>query len=49
LNAKKALLLIGVMFVHSFCEGVAIGVSFGPSVEFGVFIALVMAIQNIPE
>lgn len=48
-DAKKMLLIIGVMTLHSFAEGIAIGVSFGPSVGFGLFIALAMAIQNIPE
>lgn len=48
-NAKKILLIVGVMTVHSFAEGVAIGVGFGPSVSFGIFIALALAIHNIPE
>lgn len=48
-NAKKVLLMVGVMFVHSFCEGVAMGVSFWPSMSFGIFVSLIIAIQNIPE
>jgi zinc transporter ZupT len=48
-DAKKILLILGVMTVHSFAEGVAIGVSFGPSMTFGIFIALAIALHNIPE
>jgi len=46
---RKILLIIGVMTLHSFAEGIAIGVSFGPSIGFGLFIAIAMAVQNIPE
>jgi len=48
-DAKKALLILGVMTLHSFSEWVAIGVSFGPSEAFGVFIAIALALHNIPE
>jgi len=48
-NAKKALLIVWVMTLHSFSEGVAIGVSFGPSETFGIFISLALALHNIPE
>lgn len=48
-SAKKILLILWVMTVHSFAEWVAIGVWFWPSVSFGVFIALALAIHNIPE
>lgn len=49
LNAGKILLLLGVMTAHSFTEGIAMGFSFGPSRSLGIFIALAIAIQNIPE
>jgi zinc transporter ZupT len=49
LDARKALLVVGVMTLHSFTEGVAIGVSFGGSAAFGLFIALALAVHNIPE
>ncbi len=44
-----ALMVIGVMTVHSLAEGVAIGVSFAGEESLGVLIAIAMAIQNIPE
>lgn len=49
LDAKKALLLVGIMTLHSFAEGVGVGVSFGGGEAFGVFITLAIAIHNIPE
>ena len=48
-DAKKALLIVGVMTLHSFAEGVGVGVSFGGGREFGAFISLAIAVHNIPE
>lgn len=48
-DAKKIILILGVMTLHSFSEWIAVGVSFGPSMVFGVFIAIAIAIHNIPE
>jgi zinc transporter ZupT len=48
-NAMKALLILGVMTVHSAAEGIGVGVSFGGGQEFGIFIATAIAIHNIPE
>jgi ZIP family zinc transporter len=49
-GAKRVLLILGTMFVHSFPEGVAVGVGYASGeVELGVFIAIAIAIHNIPE
>jgi ZIP family zinc transporter len=48
-DAARALLLVGVMTVHSFAEGVGVGVGFAGSREVGVVTALAIAIHNIPE
>lgn len=48
-NAKKSLMIVGVMTIHSFAEGLGIGVSFGGEEGFGVFMSFAIAVQNIPE
>ena len=48
-DARKSLLIVGVMTVHSVAEGVGIGVSFGGGAELGLFISLAIAVHNIPE
>src|SRR3954447_20083078 len=48
-DARKALLIVGVMTLHSFTEGVGVGVSFGGGQGLGLFITLAIAIHNIPE
>jgi len=44
-----ALMVIGVMTVHSFTEGAAIGVSFAGEESLGIVIAIAIAVHNIPE
>ena len=48
-DATKALLIVGVMTVHSFTEGVGVGVSFGGGEALGAFITAAIAVHNIPE
>ena len=48
-DAKKILLILGIMTLHSFTEGVSVGVSFSGSLDLGLFITTAIAIHNIPE
>ncbi len=48
-DAKKALMIVGVMTTHSFAEGIGVGVSYGSSQNLGVFITTAIAVHNIPE
>lgn len=52
-DARKALLVVGIMTVHSFAEGVGIGVSFGgresDRADLGVLITSTIAAHNAPE
>jgi len=48
-DALKALTIVAVMTVHSFTEGVGVGVSYGGGDALGIFVTIAIAIHNIPE
>ena len=48
-GAKKILLILAVMTLHSFSEGVAVGVAFGGGERLATLITLAIAVHNIPE
>jgi zinc transporter ZupT len=48
-GARQMLLLLAVMTLHSFSEGVAVGVSFGGGQKLATLITLAIAVHNIPE
>lgn len=48
-DALQALLIVGVMTVHSMAEGIGVGVSFGGGRALGLFITVAIAVHNIPE
>jgi zinc transporter, ZIP family len=48
-DARKALLIVGVMTAHSAAEGIGVGAAFGDTAAFGLLIALAIAVQNVPE
>lgn len=45
----KVVMILGVMTLHSFAEGVGVGVSFARSDTFGMYISSAIALHNIPE
>jgi len=48
-NAVKALFIVGVMTLHSFSEGVGVGVALSGNQNFGLFVSTAIAVHNIPE
>ena len=48
-DARKALLILGIMTAHSFAEGIGVGVAFGGTEALGIFIATAIAFHNVPE
>jgi zinc transporter, ZIP family len=48
-DALGALMIVGVMTLHSFTEGIGVGVSFGDGATLGAVIATAIAVHNIPE
>lgn len=49
LDAATMLLVVGVMTLHSFTEGIGVGVSFGGGEALGAVIATAIAVHNVPE
>ncbi len=48
-DSRRMALMVIVMTVHSFSEGVAVGLSFGGGVTLATVITLAIAVHNIPE
>ncbi len=48
-DARRVVLIVLVMTVHSFSEGVAVGVSFGGGATLATVITIAIAVHNIPE
>jgi ZIP family zinc transporter len=48
-GARRMMLVIVVMTVHSFSEGVAVGVAFGGGMALATAITIAIAVHNIPE
>ena len=46
---KKIIMIMGIMTLHSFAEGIGIGVSYGNGVGFGNYISTSLLVHNIPE
>lgn len=48
-SARRMLLIVVVMTVHSFAEGVAVGVSFGGDTSLAAAITIAITVHNVPE
>ncbi len=48
-GARQVLLILVVMTLHSFAEGVAVGVAFGGGAKLATLITLAIAVHNVPE
>ncbi|AHG89524.1 zinc/iron permease [Gemmatirosa kalamazoonensis] len=48
-GARRMLLMVVVMTVHSFAEGAAVGVSFGGGMALATAITVAIAVHNVPE
>ena len=48
-TAFRAIMIIGIMTVHSFAEGIGVGVSYGDGMTLGSLITAAIAVHNIPE
>jgi ZIP family zinc transporter len=48
-DARRSLLIVAVMTVHSAAEGIGVGSAFGGGETLGILITIAIAIHNIPE
>jgi zinc transporter ZupT len=48
-DARRMMLMVVVMTVHSFAEGVAVGASFGGGMRLAAVITIAIAVHNVPE
>ncbi|MBI2880005.1 MAG: ZIP family metal transporter [Candidatus Tectomicrobia bacterium] len=48
-GARQVLLVLATMTVHSFSEGVAVGVAFGGGEKLAALITIAIAVHNVPE
>lgn len=49
-GSRRIILVLVTLFIHSFPEGLAIGVAYGSGeAQLGILIAIAIAIHNIPE
>jgi zinc transporter, ZIP family len=48
-GARQMLLILAVMTLHSFAEGVAVGVAFGGGEKLALLITVAIAVHNVPE
>lgn len=48
-GARQVLLVLAIMTLHSFSEGVAVGVAFGGGEKLAALITIAIAVHNIPE
>ena len=48
-GARRMLLMVVVMTVHSFADGAAVGVSFGGGMALATAITVAIAVHNVPE
>jgi len=51
MNAKKVVMVVGIMTLHAFSEGLGVGVSYGGENgrQQGTFMTLAIGVHNIPE
>ncbi|MHC4775934.1 MAG: ZIP family metal transporter, partial [Planctomycetota bacterium] len=49
LGARRMLLIVIVMAVHSVAEGVAVGAAFAGGITLATFVTVAIAVHNIPE